>query len=37
MALLEDHKVDTNRVIDTGTYMNPQRQGIKDSHGSIGV
>lgn len=36
MALLEDHKVDTNTLIGTGTYKIPGHL-IKDSHGSIGV
>jgi cell division protein FtsI (penicillin-binding protein 3) len=36
MALLEDHKVDTNTMVNTGTYRIPGHT-IKDSHGSIGV
>ncbi len=36
MALLEDHKVDTNTMVNTGTYQIPGHT-IKDSHGSIGV
>jgi cell division protein FtsI (penicillin-binding protein 3) len=36
MALLEDHMVDTNSMIGTGTYQVPGKL-IKDSHGSIGV
>lgn len=36
MALLEDHKVDTNTMVGTGTYKIPGHI-IKDSHGSIGV
>jgi len=36
MALLEDHKVDTNTMIATGNYQVPGKL-IKDSHGSIGV
>jgi cell division protein FtsI (penicillin-binding protein 3) len=36
MALLEDHKVDTNTMVNTGTYKIPGHM-IKDSHGSIGV
>lgn len=36
MALLEDHKVDTNTRVNTGTYSVPGKI-ITDSHGSIGV
>lgn len=36
MALLEDHKVDTNMRVNTGTYKIPGKV-ITDSHGSIGV
>ncbi len=36
MALLEDKKVDTNTLIETGTYKIPGHL-IKDSHGSIGI
>lgn len=36
MALLEDHKVDTNTRVGTGNYKIPGHM-IKDSHGSIGV
>ncbi len=36
MALLEDHKVDTSTLVNTGTYKIPGHI-IKDSHGSIGV
>ncbi|MGI4022294.1 MAG: penicillin-binding protein [Janthinobacterium lividum] len=36
MALLEDHKVDTNTMVNTGTYKIPGHI-IKDSHGGIGV
>ncbi|WP_423149052.1 penicillin-binding protein [Rubrolithibacter danxiaensis] len=36
MALLEDKKVDTNTLVETGTYKIPAHL-IKDSHGSIGV
>ncbi|RYE10161.1 MAG: cell division protein, partial [Sphingobacteriaceae bacterium] len=36
MALLEDHKVDTNTMVNTGYYKIPGHT-IKDSHGSIGV
>jgi cell division protein FtsI (penicillin-binding protein 3) len=36
MALLEDKKVDTNTMVNTGTYQIPGKL-IKDSHGSIGV
>jgi cell division protein FtsI (penicillin-binding protein 3) len=36
MALLEDHKVDTNTRVATGTYSVPGKV-ITDSHGSIGV
>jgi len=35
MALLEDHKVDTNTMVNTGEYPIPGHT-IKDSHGSIG-
>ncbi|MFD0792625.1 penicillin-binding protein [Mucilaginibacter litoreus] len=35
MALLEDHKVDTNTMVNTGDYPIPGHR-IKDSHGSIG-
>lgn len=35
MALLEDHKVDTNTMVNTGTYP-IKGHNIKDSHGSIG-
>ncbi|RYG51756.1 MAG: PASTA domain-containing protein [Chitinophagaceae bacterium] len=35
MALLEDRKVDTNTMVNTGTYQ-VQGHPIKDSHGSIG-
>ncbi|TSD65909.1 PASTA domain-containing protein [Inquilinus sp. KBS0705] len=38
MALLEDHKVDTNTMVATGEYKVPNNPHvIKDSHGSIGV
>ncbi|NCD71385.1 penicillin-binding protein [Mucilaginibacter agri] len=36
MALLEDHKCDTNTLVNTGTYSVPGKV-ITDSHGSIGV
>jgi cell division protein FtsI (penicillin-binding protein 3) len=36
MALLEDNKVDTNTLVNTGYYQVPGKL-IKDSHGSIGV
>jgi cell division protein FtsI (penicillin-binding protein 3) len=36
MALLEDKKVDTNTLVNTGYYKIPGHM-IKDSHGSIGV
>lgn len=36
MALLEDRKVDTSTLIETGTYKIPAHL-IKDSHGSIGT
>jgi cell division protein FtsI (penicillin-binding protein 3) len=36
MALLEDEKVDTNTLVNTGYYQVPGKL-IKDSHGSIGV
>jgi cell division protein FtsI (penicillin-binding protein 3) len=36
MALLEDKKVDTNTMVNTGYYKIPGHM-IKDSHGSIGV
>ena len=36
MALLEDKKVDTNTLVNTGNYRIPGHT-IKDSHGSIGV
>ncbi|MVN20734.1 penicillin-binding protein [Mucilaginibacter arboris] len=36
MALLEDHKVDTGTMVNTGFYKIPGHI-IKDSHGSIGV
>jgi cell division protein FtsI (penicillin-binding protein 3) len=36
MALLEDKKVDTNTLVNTGFYQVPGKL-IKDSHGSIGV
>ncbi|MGX5688001.1 penicillin-binding protein [Arcticibacter tournemirensis] len=36
MALLEDNLVDTNTLVETGTYKIPGHL-IKDSHGSIGV
>jgi cell division protein FtsI (penicillin-binding protein 3) len=36
MALLEDKKVDTNTMVNTGYYQIPGKL-IKDSHGSIGV
>ena len=36
MALLEDHKVDTSTMVNTGFYQIPGHI-IKDSHGSIGV
>ncbi|RYY22236.1 MAG: penicillin-binding protein 2 [Sphingobacteriaceae bacterium] len=36
MALLEDHKVDTGTLVNTGYYKIPGHM-IKDSHGSIGV
>jgi cell division protein FtsI (penicillin-binding protein 3) len=36
MALLEDHKIDTNTMVNTGEYPIPGHI-IKDSHGSIGV
>ncbi len=36
MALLEDHKVDTSTMVNTGYYKIPGHI-IKDSHGSIGV
>jgi cell division protein FtsI (penicillin-binding protein 3) len=36
MALLEDHKVDTNTMVNTGYFRIPGHT-IKDSHGSIGV
>jgi cell division protein FtsI (penicillin-binding protein 3) len=36
MALLEDKKVDTNTLVNTGYYQIPGKL-IKDSHGSIGV
>jgi len=36
MALLEDKKVDTNTLVNTGNYRVPGHT-IKDSHGSIGV
>ncbi|MXV13849.1 penicillin-binding protein [Hufsiella ginkgonis] len=36
MALLEDKKVDTNTLVETGNYKIPGHM-IKDSHGSIGV
>jgi cell division protein FtsI (penicillin-binding protein 3) len=36
MALLEDKKVDTNTLVNTGYYQVPGKL-IKDSHGSIGV
>ncbi len=36
MALLEDKKVDTNTMVNTGYYRIPGHT-IKDSHGSIGV
>lgn len=35
MALLEDKKVDTNTMVNTGTYQVPGKL-ITDSHGSIG-
>ncbi|GGH15533.1 penicillin-binding protein [Mucilaginibacter phyllosphaerae] len=35
MALLEDHKVDTGTMVNTGEYPIPGHT-IKDSHGSIG-
>ncbi|WP_121246157.1 penicillin-binding protein [Mucilaginibacter phyllosphaerae] len=35
MALLEDHKVDTSTMVNTGDYPIPGHT-IKDSHGSIG-
>ncbi|RVU00090.1 PASTA domain-containing protein [Mucilaginibacter limnophilus] len=35
MALLEDHKVDTNTMVNTGNYP-IKGHIIKDSHGSIG-
>ncbi|GAA4328079.1 penicillin-binding protein [Mucilaginibacter gynuensis] len=36
MALLEDHKVDTNTMVGTGNYQIPGKM-IRDSHGSIGT
>lgn len=36
MALLEDKKVDTNTLVNTGNYRVPGHT-IRDSHGSIGV
>ncbi|MBE9584134.1 transpeptidase family protein [Mucilaginibacter sp. JRF] len=36
MALLEDNKVDTNTMVNTGVYP-IKGHTIKDSHGSIGV
>ncbi|QQL48612.1 penicillin-binding protein [Mucilaginibacter ginkgonis] len=36
MALLEDHKVDTNTMVATGNYQIPGKL-ITDSHGSIGT
>jgi cell division protein FtsI (penicillin-binding protein 3) len=36
MALLEDGLVDTNTMVNTGSYQVPGKL-IKDSHGSIGV
>jgi cell division protein FtsI (penicillin-binding protein 3) len=36
MALLEDHKVDTSTLVNTGSYEIPGHT-ITDSHGSIGV
>lgn len=36
MALLEDRKVDTSTMVNTGEYQIPGHT-IKDSHGSIGV
>lgn len=36
MALLEDHKVDTSTMVNTGFYKIPGHI-IKDSHGSIGI
>ncbi|WP_432713266.1 penicillin-binding protein [Pedobacter sp.] len=36
MALLEDKKVDTNTLVNTGNYRIPGHT-IRDSHGSIGV
>jgi len=36
MALLEDKKIDTNTLVETGYYKIPAHM-IKDSHGSIGV
>ncbi|HEK21172.1 MULTISPECIES: penicillin-binding protein [unclassified Mucilaginibacter] len=35
MALIEDHKVDTSTMVNTGEYPIPGHT-IKDSHGSIG-
>ncbi|MEO8794166.1 MAG: penicillin-binding protein [Daejeonella sp.] len=36
MAMLEDNKIDTNTMVNTGYYKIPGHM-IKDSHGSIGV
>ncbi len=38
MAMLEDNKVDTNTLVNTGNYKIPGNSHIiRDSHGSIGV